>query len=116
MLNLALVLFAIAAVFGAIMAIMHFRGSTPPRGMLAILHGVAAASGLVVFLLALLKTGVHGPAGLSLLLFLIAALGGFFLLSFHLRGRALPNGVVIVHGLVAVCGFGLLAAVLLAWL
>ena len=116
MLNLAIVLFAAAAVFGAIMAIMHFRGATPPRALLAILHGLAAASGLVVFLLAVLKTGVRGAAGVSLLLFLIAALGGFFLLSYHLRGRALPSAVVVVHAVVAVCGFGLLAAVLLAWL
>lgn len=114
MLTTAIVLFAIAALGGLIMAVLHFRGRTPPPLALAILHGVLAASGLIVLLLAVLKTGLGGASALALGLFLIAALGGFGLLSLHLRGRALPNGLVVGHGLLAVGGFLVLLAAVFA--
>ena len=44
-------------------------------------------------------------------LLVIAALGGFFLGSFHLRKQLPPKAVVVIHALVAVVGFLLLAAV-----
>lgn len=106
----AIVLFAIAAVGGLTMAVLHFRGRTPPRPALAIVHGLFAAAGLVVLLLAVLKLGAAGGAGIALGVFLLAALGGFTLASFHLRGRALPNGLVIGHGLLAVVAFVILLA------
>ena len=105
MFKVAILLFALAAVAGVSMAVMHFRGSTPPRPVLAVLHGSFAASGLVVLLLAVMKAGMGGSTGLALGLFVLAALGGFTLLSFHLRGRALPNGLVIGHGVLAVAAF-----------
>jgi hypothetical protein len=92
------------------MAIMHFRGKTPPRPVLAALHGLFAASGLVVLLLALIKVGFGGTPGIALGLLALAALGGFALLSFHARGRALPSGLVVGHGLLAVAGFVVLLA------
>lgn len=113
MLTIALILFAVAALAGATMAIMHFRGHTPPKPVLAALHGVFAASGLVVLLIAVLQLGVETAAGLAFGVLLVAALGGFFLLSFHLRGRALPSALIIGHALVAVIGFLALAAVVL---
>lgn len=113
MLSIAIVLFAVAAVGGLIMAIMHFRGRTPPPLALALLHGVLAASGLVLLLMVVLRAAMAGVAGIALGLFVLAALGGFALLSFHLRGRALPNALVAGHGLLAVAGFlTLLGAVL----
>jgi len=44
----------------------------------------------------------------SLGLFVVAALGGFALFSFHLRRQPLPTPVVFIHGLVAVVAFVLL--------
>ena len=78
--------------------------------MLAVLHGVFAASGLVVLLLALIKVGMQGTPAIALGLLVVAALGGFGLLSFHLRGRALPSGLVVGHALLAVAGFVTLLA------
>jgi hypothetical protein len=51
--------------------------------------------------------GVAAMVGtqIALALFLVAATGGFTLLSFHLRGRALPSALIIGHGLVAVSAF-----------
>lgn len=105
MFMIAIVLFAIAAAGGLTMAVLHFRGRTPPPMPLAALHGVLAASGLVLLLLAVMKAGTGRASGIALGLFLLAALGGFALLGFHLRGRALPNGLVVGHGLLAVVGF-----------
>ena len=45
----------------------------------------------------------------ALVLFLIAAAGGFFLFFHHLRRVALPIWLVVVHALVAVAAFLILA-------
>ena len=108
MLNVAVVLFAIAAVGGLAMAVMHFQGHTPPKPALAAIHGLFAASGLVVLLLAVLPLGARGGLGLALGLFLLAAIGGFGLLSFHLRRRALPGALLVAHALLAVVAFVIL--------
>ena len=115
MMNSAIALFALAAVAGLSMALGHFRDRTPPKLLIAALHGVFAASGLLVLLLAVVQASTGGPAAIALGLFLLAALGGFTLLSFHLRGRPLPNVLVAGHGLLAVSAFiVLLAAVFVA--
>jgi len=45
---------------------------------------------------------------LIIILFVVAALGGFGLLSFHLRGKPLPGALAIIHGLVAAVALVLL--------
>ena len=110
MYRIPILLFAIAAVAGLTMAVMHFRNATPPRPVLAILHGLFAASGLVVLLLALLKVGLSGTPGIALGLLVVAALGGFGLLSYHMRGQRLPSGLLVGHALLAVAGFVTLLA------
>jgi len=108
MMNIALALFALAAVAGLSMAVNHFRGRTPPAPPVAALHGIFAASGLVTLLLGVLQAGAAGGSRAALGLFLVAALGGFALLSFHLRGRKLPNVLVVGHALLAVAAFAIL--------
>jgi hypothetical protein len=114
MFTYALILFAIAAVGGLTMAVMHFRGQTPPRVGIAVLHGVLAAAGLVVLLMAVMSPGAPRAVQAALGIFVVAALGGFGLLSFHLRGRPLPNGLVIGHGALAVVAFLILAVAVFA--
>jgi hypothetical protein len=105
MFQLSLGLFAVAAVAGLTMAIMHFRGTSPPKTVLAVLHGLFAASGLVVLLLTLLKAGFGGKPGIAFGLLVAAALGGFVLVSSHAQGKRLPSGLVVGHALLAVIGF-----------
>jgi hypothetical protein len=105
MLMLAILLFALAALAGLAMAVMLFRGAPAPRPVVATVHGACAAAGLLVLLWAVLRAGAGGPIGAALGLFVIAALGGFTLLSFHLRGRALPKGLIAGHALLAVAAF-----------
>lgn len=104
---IALGVFAVAALFGAFMAIRHFTGSSLPMPA-ALLHGLFAASGLGLLIVAYLTTGLPSLANVALALFLIAALGGFFLFSFHLRKKSLPSPVVVIHAGAAVTAFVLL--------
>jgi glucose uptake protein GlcU len=105
MYQLPLALFAVAAAAGLTMAIMHFRGTSPPKTVLAVLHGLFAASGLIVLLLALIKAGFSGKPGIAFGLLTAAALGGFALLGSHVQKKRLPSGLVVGHALLAVAGF-----------
>jgi hypothetical protein len=105
---LIIAIFAVAAVVGLTMAIAAFQGHFPPVPS-AILHGVLAATGLVLLLAAVFMKGAAGPALWALGFFLVAALGGFGLaLGFHARRKALPKGMVAGHAILAVIGFLLL--------
>lgn len=114
MITYAIALFALAAVAGLSMAIGHFRGQSPPKPVTAALHGLFAASGLLMLLLAVVRASTGGLPAIALGVFLLAALGGFTLLSFHLRGRKLPNVLVVGHGLLAVSAFIVLLAAVYA--
>lgn len=112
------ILFALAALGGLTLAVLHFRGGgreRPPTA-LAVVHGLAAAAALVLLILGVLgaPAGTSVLPGVALAIFVLAALGGAYLfLGKHLRGQALPSPVVIVHGLAAVAGFVVLLAFLL---
>lgn len=103
--SLAAILFAISAAGGLTMAIIRFGGKPLPPMGLALLHGAFGAAGLVALIVAVTGGGAPSKATLALGGFLIAALGGFALFSFHLRKKALPVPVVLIHGLVAVVSF-----------
>lgn len=105
MFTYAVLLIALGAVVGLYMAIQHFKGRTPPKAGVAILHGLLAVSGVIVLLLGVWDIGFGTAHTWALLLFGIAALGGLFLVSHHMRQRPLPNGVIVIHGLVAVIAF-----------
>jgi hypothetical protein len=104
----ALILFAIAALGGLVLAAIRFSGRPYPPLALALVHGGAAAAGLIALIVAVANAGAPDLAKVSLALFLGAAIGGFVLLSHHLRKLALPIWLVVVHALVAVVAFLLL--------
>lgn len=106
MLNGAIVLFALAAVGGLTLAYTRIVKKDVNLPV-AIAHGILAATGLVVLIIAVTKMGGTGLTA-SLVVFLIAAVGGFTLLSYHLRMRPMPVPLVLVHGAVAVTAFVIL--------
>jgi hypothetical protein len=75
---------------------------------LAVTHGLLAATGLVVLIVAVVGGSTGNLLLASLALFVIAALGGFALFSFHLRRQPLRTPLVFIHGLIAVVAFVLL--------
>jgi len=122
MFTLSAVLFAIAALGGLTLAVLHFRahGKTHPPTVLALLHGLVAAMGVIFLAVGIAATangfsaGLTSMAVLALILFVLAALGGAYMFfGRHLRGEPLPTPVVVIHGLAAVSGFVLLLVYLL---
>jgi hypothetical protein len=108
--TLALILFGVAALGGVLLAVKVFSGSQPPWP-LSILHAALGAAGIISLLLAISSTAFGGAAWVAFILFVVAALGGFFLASFHARGQSHPKPVVVIHAGVAVLAFLLLAGI-----
>lgn len=110
MLKLAVVIFAIGAVGGLILANSVLRGRLAPWA-LSLLHAALGATGLVLAGVVVLQGSEDMPAmaPIALAILVVAALGGFFLASFHARKIVAPRAVVFVHAGVAVVGFLLLA-------
>jgi len=114
MLIAAAVLFAVAALGGLTMAYIYFKKDRNPPVALAVLHGVLAATALVILMRVVLQASHGGPVAWALGLFTVAALGGFFLFSYHIRGQRLPSRVVVIHAAVAVAAFVVLLAGIVA--
>ncbi len=109
MLTYAVISFAIAAVGGLVLASSVLRGQLA-SWPLSLLHAGLGALGLVLVLLAVLEGSVAGLIPVALLVLVVAALGGFYLASLHLRKQIAPSGVVLIHAGAAVTGFLLLCA------
>jgi len=112
MITAAIIVFAIAAVGGLILAAHVLRDKFAPWA-LSLLHALLGAVGLILLILALVQGSASQPVLTGFILLLIAALGGFFLVSFHARKRLPPKAVVVVHAAIAVIGFLTLLSVVL---
>lgn len=104
-------LFIVGAAGGLMMATLIFRGrslSVPP--LLAVGHGTMGALGMTLLLAVILTYETEVPETLkySLASFVLAAMVGVFLLSFHLRKKPHPVPVIPVHAVLALTGLGML--------
>lgn len=104
MLTYALIAFAVAAVGGLILAAHVLRDKFAPWA-LSLLHAALGGLGLILLITLLLQGSASQGVMIGFMLLLVAALGGFFLASFHLRKRLPPKAVVLIHAGVAVAGF-----------
>lgn len=104
MLGYALVVFAIGALGGVLLATYVLRGWLAPWA-LSLLHAALGAIGLLLLIFASVTTGISPVALAALVILVIAALGGFYLASVHLRGKVAQQPVVLIHAGVAVIGF-----------
>lgn len=107
MLTWAVVLFAAAAVGGLTMLVLRARERPVPMG-LALVHGGAAATALVLLAIAVFGGAAPGLATVALIVFAGAAIGGFVLFASHLRTGSFSLQLALVHGLAAVAAFALL--------
>jgi hypothetical protein len=109
MLKIAILIFAIGALGGLVLANSVLRGKMA-SWTLSLLHMVLGATGLVLTgIVALGPDDTASIVPIALLILVVAALGGFLLASYHARKAIPPKGVVLVHAGVAVVGFLLLA-------
>jgi len=108
MLKIAVLVFAIGAVGGLILANSVLRGRMASWA-LSIVHMLIGATGLVLTGIVVLGGGnTASVVPIALLLLVVAALGGFLLASYHARKALPPKAIVLVHAGVAVIGFLLL--------
>jgi hypothetical protein len=101
MLTYAVIVFAIGALGGLFLASYVLWGRLAPWAV-SLLHAALGAIGLLLVIYAALTTGISHAA---LIILVIAALGGFYLASIHLRNQVAPKPVVFIHAGVAVIGF-----------
>lgn len=98
----AALIFCLAAIGGVSMVVLRLRGHLRPPTWLALAHGAVALTGFSLLVNAWTTTGLPTYARVATVIFGFAALGGATLfLGFHVRGRALPLGLMLAHGFVA---------------
>ena len=105
--TIALCVFLSGACFGLFMAYRHFTHAPIPAPA-ALIHGILGATGLVILLLTVLPRASFDSVTLAFAVFAAAAVLGFVNLSFHLRKKRHRSALIVLHGLVAVSGAGIL--------
>lgn len=115
MLIYAAILFVLAALGGLLMVGGYVvRGKNPPL-LVAGLHGVFGAGGLLLLLYPVVTGSGSDYLRISLVALVVAAAGGFYLLVNHLSRSRVRLGPVLIHALVAVFGVGVLIAAILGY-
>ncbi|MFL5764686.1 MAG: hypothetical protein ACJ77K_12145 [Bacteroidia bacterium] len=99
----AIALFALSAVLGLAILIRWLNKKDASRGVVYS-HGIVAAIGLVLLVIYAVQNPSNFPKA-SLILFTVAALGGFYLFFNDLRKKPGPLAVAFIHALLAVGGF-----------
>lgn len=112
MLLTAIAIFTVAALGGLILASFVLRDKLAPW-VISMLHAALGACGLATMVFLILE-GTYGQQLLiSFAFLLLAALGGFFLASFHMRDKVPPKAIVFLHAGLAVVGFLILVSLAL---
>lgn len=110
LLETATALLVITALGGLVMAAIRFAGKDHPPIALAMLHGFLAAAAATLLIYGAVFVGLPTLANYGIVLLVIAAGGGAVLnLGYHWKNQPLPKGLMVVHALVAVVGFLLVA-------
>jgi hypothetical protein len=103
MVYVTVALFAVAAVFGAINLVRLAASGRAPR-VTVYLHGLVAATALVLLVIYAVTNTAAAPI-VALILFVVAALGGFLLFGIDVTTKKPPKWLGFIHGAVAVAGF-----------
>lgn len=106
MLYFTIALFALAAVMGIIILKNWLTSANTTRTVIYS-HGIFAAAGLVLLLVYFLDNPANNIKT-SLIIFAIAAIGGFYMFFRDLKGKMSPVWLAVVHGLLAVTAFVIL--------
>src|SRR3954452_20033799 len=95
--------FALTAILGIILLKNLLTSSRLPRGVVYA-HGIFAALALVLLIVHALRNPAQSLKT-SIILFVVAALVGFYMFFQDLKGKLSPTWLAVIHGLVAVTGF-----------
>jgi hypothetical protein len=103
MIYVTIALFALAAVLGLSILLKWLAKKDASRAVVYS-HGLAAATALVLLIIYAIQNPDNFPK-VSIILFVLAALGGFYMFYNDLNKKNSPIAVAFVHGLLAVGGF-----------
>lgn len=106
MLYIIIVLFALTAVVGFII-LKNWLTTAETSRTIVYLHGIFAAVALVLLAVYAFQNPTRYPM-VSIILFVIGALIGFYMFAEDLKKRFSPTWLAIVHALFGVAGFLLL--------
>lgn len=106
LLVIAIIVFALAAVFGLLILTKILKNEATPKAAVFI-HGALAATALLMVVYYVIENAEKSPKA-SLAVFLIAAAGGFILFSRDMQKKPLPKGLALIHAGAAVLGLLLL--------
>lgn len=115
LLKLAALLLALAVVGGLVMALLRAFGKRNPPDWLPPLHGLAAAGGVCLLIVAAATGGAAPWVQIAIGILLLAAIGGIMIhVRYHRRGWLIPAGYVWLHLLLALAGSAFLVGHLLS--
>ena len=106
MIYATIILFALAAVLGLTILIKWLSNRTASKTVIYA-HGAIAAIALITLVVWALQNPDNYPQ-LSLILFLVGAIGGFYLFYSDQKRNVRPVPVAFIHALLGVAGFVLL--------
>ena len=105
MLILAIILFAVGAIFGLIILTSFLKGGATPKGAVVV-HGILV---VIALILVIVFTVSHQPAPITaLILFIITGLGGITLFAIDMSKKPLPKFLAFLHPILAVISLILL--------
>ena len=98
----AIVFFLVAALLGIYLLFYVLQNKNTPKGI-AFTHGPLAAAGLIILIIYAL---LYKPAPIvSIIIFILAAMGGLILIYRDLTGKSLPKWMALGHGVAAIIAF-----------
>lgn len=103
LLKVAIALFIIGAIFGLIVLTSILRNKPTPKPVV-LFHGLFVATALVLVLIAFFTGQQDKLLLISIVLFVIAALGGFTMLFTDLLQKPIPKWLAILHPILAAIG------------
>jgi len=106
MIYASIALFAISAVLG-LTILLKWLSKTEASSTVIYAHGAFAAVALVILIVFALQNPENFPKT-SILLFIVAALGGFYMFFRNLKQKIGPMPLAFLHALLAVSGFVIL--------
>ncbi len=110
MLKTAVILLAITALGGLVLAGIRIITKQNPPAWFAMVHGLLAGGAITLLLYLFCFGQLSGNALLGLGLLVLAALGGVFMnLAYQWQRLLIPTTIVFLHAALAAIGFVLLA-------
>ena len=101
MLITAIVLFVVAAIFGLIILSAILRNQPTPKAVV-FTHGPIAATALILVLIYAFTEQTSPLLITSIVLFVLAALGGLTLFTIDMQKKPIPKVLAVIHPIIAV--------------